>query len=206
MLDILPILVLAALPIITTSLPTTIVNPTTNATNTTYSVFSSLYSAPPDWSVIGDPLPSTPVILSIFLRPGDEKLYNETLTNIMIPGNPEYGHFLSGQELADLTKPKNTTIGTIRSWLIASGVPPGGIIPRVDGSSPELSVHCTVATAEDLLRTKYRFYERQVIGEVSLRALVYSVPANVAPLIMDIQPTNGFDEMQLSGHSAEGGH
>merc|ERR1719499_2317909 len=89
--------------------------------------------------------------MTIALKLRNVDILEERLLAAATPGNPEYGNWLSKQEVDGLTSPEQTTIEAVLDWHGASlaDYHPGGFIQRV----------VTVEEAEALLHSEYYVFE-----------------------------------------------
>jgi len=100
------------------------------------------------------------------------------------PGNPEYGHWLSKDEISDLTSPPQNVIDTVLEWHGSKleDYHDGGFIKRV----------VTVAEAEKLLNSEYHVFEHTSGDQVVRMLTTYGVESSVAPHISFASPTIRF--------------
>lgn len=120
-------------------------------------------------------------------------LFDQTLMEISDPNHPRYGQHLKREELKELIKPRAESTDAVLNWLKESGVASKDI--ETDGEW--INFVAPVSTAEKMMATTFKTYQSVVRGDIKrIRALQYSVPAEVREHIDMIQPTTRFGEMR----------
>lgn len=146
-------------------------------------------AAPGSWQMVGKPSPETTMTLQIALKQGDIQGLHAKLNDISDHNSPNYGRWLSKEEIEAFTAPKDDEAEKVHQWLSAAGVSQDAISqPSPDWIHVELPVH----KAEDLLKTEYSVFKHDSTGHTLARALQYSVPKSLHSAIDTIQPTVSF--------------
>jgi len=100
------------------------------------------------------------------------------------PGNPEYGAWLSKEEISELTSPPRDVIEHVLEWYGASpeDYHDGGFIKRI----------VTVEEAEKLLNSEYHVFEHTSGDQVIRMITNYGVESSIAPHISFASPSIRF--------------
>ncbi|CEJ87305.1 hypothetical protein VHEMI04372 [[Torrubiella] hemipterigena] len=146
-------------------------------------------AAPGSWQTVGKPSPETTMTLQIALKQGNIQGLHAKLNDISDHNSPNYGKWLSKEEIKAFTAPKDDDAEKVHQWLRAIGVSQDAISqPSPDWIHIELPVH----KAEELLKTEYSIFKHDATGRTMARALQYSVPKSLHSVIDTIQPTVSF--------------
>ncbi|XP_056408981.1 tripeptidyl-peptidase 1 isoform X2 [Hyla sarda] len=134
---------------------------------------------PPGWSP-AEHLPSSDsVILTFALKQQNVKKLEELLYRVSDPGSPDYGRFLSLEELRSLVQPSEDTLRTVRTWLEKHGV------VNCDGIATRDFLQCQMdaRTAEKLLPgarlIRYVKEEQSVVRSASPYSLNPEVASHI---------------------------
>jgi tripeptidyl-peptidase-1 len=155
-------------------------------------IFEEIRHIPEGWEQLSTPNPQQLVRLRIALRPQNVEKFEQTLLNISSPDNVLYGQHMSREEVSTMLRAADESRITVWSWLMAAGVPSQNIS---DHHRDWLQVTTQVQMAEMMLNNTFLWYREISSGHQRLRALQYSVPAEIAPHINVIQPTTRFGQM-----------
>ena len=109
-------------------------------------------------------------------------LIRETVAAVSDPRSQSYGEYLSTEEIDDLTKPLASDVEIVTKWLSAHN-----IFFLVQLGGRKVSVECSVAQAELLLRTSIRTLTNDKTNQKVVKALgQYSLPSAVHEVFADL--------------------
>jgi len=146
----------------------------------TYLDFEGI-AAKKGWKKLDRAEPTAQLEMTVALTLRNVDILEDRLLAAATPGNPEYGHWMTKEEVEELTSPDQNAIEAVLDWF---GAKPehyhsGGFIRRV----------VSVSEAETLLNSNYYVFEhtsgRQVIRMISS----YSVSGSVASHISFLTPS-----------------
>jgi tripeptidyl-peptidase-1 len=81
----------------------------------------------------------------------------DLLMDVAHPDSPAYGQHWTPEKVLDFFAPSESTVDSIRMWLVASGIAEDK--PRLSFNKGWIELNVTVASAERLLDTEYHIYE-----------------------------------------------
>ncbi|KAM4905514.1 tripeptidyl-peptidase 1 isoform 3-T4 [Sylvia borin] len=133
-------------------------------------------SVPPGWAHAGRVDPEHPVQLTFALRQRGTVHLARLVEAVSDPQSPQYGQYLSLEQVRDLVQPSPTTLMTVLKWLQGHGVEECRSVTTLDF----LECYLPASTAEHLLPGAQ--FHRYVQGQRSLvrSPLPYTVPAELA--------------------------
>ena len=144
---------------------------------------------PNGWADKGAPSANIALKMQIALKQQDMTGLEQTFLDVSNPKSPNYGKWLSKEELEKYTSPSSETVQAVTTWLTSNGIPAG----LIKQTSPDwLEVPISVVQMESLLDTKYTMYEDVQSGMQVPRTNNYSVPVGLHGHIDTIQPTTAF--------------
>ncbi|KAI3337037.1 Pro-kumamolisin [Xylariaceae sp. AK1471] len=108
------------------------------------------------------------------------------LKELSTPGSPNYGKWLTKEEVDALFPPTDRASAAVTSWLRSYGV------ERIHEQGSNIKFAAPVSTVNRLLNTTFAYYD--VAGLRKLRTTEYSVPDHVAPFVHLIHPTTFFGQ------------
>ncbi|KAH8165812.1 hypothetical protein CIB48_g2449 [Xylaria polymorpha] len=132
------------------------------------------------------PANSQMVTLQIDLALDNTSLLMEKLKNLSTPSSPNYGKWLTKEEVDALFPPTDGASAAVTSWLRGYGV------ERIHEEGSNIKFAAPVETLNRLLNTTFAYYN--VAGSRKLRTTEYSVPEAVAPFVQLIHPTTFFGQ------------
>ena len=155
---------------------------------------------PSQWNSIGVPDPENIVSRHIGLKQRNIEGLQRKLLDISNPESPNYGRWLSKEEVEKYTTPTAQTTNSVNSWLEAAGVDASSLHqPSPDWIQVTLPLH----QAEELLQARYSVYQDSHTGHTLVRTPDYSLPAMLHDHVDTIQPTTTFQSKQLVLHGQE---
>jgi len=119
-------------------------------------------------------------------------LVEQTLYDISSPDHHRYGKHLKKDELKELLRPDVRATQAVHGWLEKAGINHDKVIDRGE----MISFHATVAQAEFLLGTKFSVYQSTKREVQRVRALNYTIPANLHQYIETVQPVTRFGHIR----------
>jgi tripeptidyl-peptidase-1 len=152
-------------------------------------------SAPPQWVRTG-PAPDSHVINMQFgLKQQAMGSLVSKLDDISHPDSPNYGKWLSHEEVHAYTTPSQDSIQAVKSWLEAHGIKEK--VEKRSISGDWMTAEVTVAQARELLGdADFAVWQHRSTGEQLVRTTEYSVPRSVADHIDLIGPTTYFSQIR----------
>lgn len=160
------------------------------------SVFESVHQVPRGWTFVRNAYADESVKLRVSLKQQNvEDLYQKVM-EVSTPDHASYGQHYEGHELRSLLKPSEETSNVAISWLQDSN------ITAITDDGDYVLFTSSVETANKLLNTKFSWYSNAENQKV-IRALFYSVPAEVANHINFVQPTTRFGSLNALGSTVE---
>jgi len=115
----------------------------------TQRILGSLAPVPFGDTLIGPASSSTPLTLQVTLDPRDPTALSAMAEAVSTPGTPQYHHFLSAGQFAQLYGPTSATIAAVTTTLESEGLSVG----PVSGTDLSLPVTATVAQVEAAFST-----------------------------------------------------
>lgn len=144
---------------------------------------------PSKWTEAGNAHPQTTLELQIGLKQSNMEGLEAKMLDISNPSSPNYGKWLTREEIETYTKPQVESVDLVKLWLAAYDIPDTAISqPTADW----ITVKVPLSKAEELLSTSYSMYKDTVSGHVVPRTMEYSVPSLLHKHIDIIQPTTAF--------------
>ncbi|KAJ2995994.1 hypothetical protein NUW58_g1118 [Xylaria curta] len=137
----------------------------------------SKVSLPPNWQIM---------TLQIDLALDNTGRLEEKLKDLSTPSSPNYGKWLTKEEVDALFPPTDGASAAVTSWLRSHGV-----VHIREGNS-SIKFAAPVRTMNRLLNATFAYY--YVAGSRRLRTTEYSVPDRIAPFVQLIHPTTFFGE------------
>ncbi|KAI0446093.1 peptidase S8/S53 domain-containing protein [Xylaria telfairii] len=132
------------------------------------------------------PANSQMVTLQIDLALDNTDLLMEKLKDLSTPSSPNYGKWLTKEEVDALFPPTDGASAAVTSWLRGHGV------ERIHEEGSNIKFAAPVGTLNRLLNATFAYYN--VAGSRKLRTTEYSVPEAVAPFVQLIHPTTFFGQ------------
>ncbi|ATY60456.1 family S53 protease [Cordyceps militaris] len=146
--------------------------------------FGELKKLPSSWVATGAADSSAVIKAQIGIKQTNIKGLQDKLADIADPNSPNYGQWLSREEVAKYTAPAAADVAAVKAWLASSGITDVAM-PTNDWI--EFSV--PVSKMETLLGSKYEWFVHLETGEKVPRTKEFSVPQNLHSLIDVVTPT-----------------
>lgn len=153
--------------------------------------------APSAWKPAGKPHPESPMNLRIALKQNDIDGLQAKLRDIADHNSPNYGQWLSKDEVDAFTAPDTKALEAVTSWLKAAGIAESAI---TQPSSDWMHVQVPVSKAEELLKATYDIYSHETHESSLMRTLAYAIPQGLHQHIETIQPTTSFLSNEAKRH------
>jgi|EP01047_Picozoa_sp_COSAG01_P031622 tripeptidyl-peptidase-1 len=123
--------------------------------------------------------------ITIVLREQGQEEIRRMALSVSDPSSPEYGRFLTRDQVQDITRPKADHMSAVTAWLDSHGV---GF--KIQGVS-NLLVDIPAVTASKLFETTFHRAENRASGQALVRAADFSVPDEVAAATQSIFGLHG---------------
>ncbi|KAM0334167.1 hypothetical protein ACHAQA_001187 [Verticillium albo-atrum] len=124
------------------------------------------------------------ITLQIALKHQNIDQLESQLRAVSDPSSPDYGHYLSKDEVNELFSPSNESATAVEAWLTKAG------ITDVSKQGPIIDIVTTVEKANELLEADFAWFE--VEGSRKLRTTEYSIPDELEAHIDLVAPTTFF--------------
>ncbi|OAA74834.1 family S53 protease-like protein [Akanthomyces lecanii RCEF 1005] len=152
-------------------------------------LFHELKSIPSQWVSKGQADKNVPIKVQIGLKQSNIQGLQEKLLDISNPSSPNYGKWLSKEEVASYTAPAAGNVEAVKAWLASNGV--------TEVSQPTndwVEFTAPVSVMEKLLGTTYQMYTHpdSASAQGIPRTTEYSVPRNLHSIIDMVTPTTAF--------------
>lgn len=102
------------------------------------------------------------------------------------PRSSRYGKHYTSDEVAEMFAPSATTVDTVLSWLADAGIHESRISQSANRAW--LQFDASVEEMEQLLQTKYHFYEHVDGGRKHIGCEDYKIPASVSQHVDYVTP------------------
>ena len=144
---------------------------------------------PSSWIPKGSPHPEMAMHMQIALKQGNRGGLQSKLQDISDPKSPNYGKWLSKEEVEGFTRPSEESLKLVKLWLSSYGIPEKSLTQ----ATPDwIEVKVPVSKAEAMLSSKFSLYHDSVSGKTAPRTTEYSIPLLLHDHIDTIQPTTSF--------------
>ncbi|KAJ6784771.1 hypothetical protein PWT90_05731 [Aphanocladium album] len=146
--------------------------------------FGELTKMPSKWVATGHAASEATIKAQIGIKQSNIKGLQEKLADIADPNSPNYGKWLSKEEVEKYTAPAEADVAAVKSWLASAGI--------TDVAMPTndwLEFSVPVSKMESLLGSKYEWFVNVETGQKVPRTKEFSVPQNLHSLIDVVTPT-----------------
>jgi tripeptidyl-peptidase-1 len=164
-----------------------------------YEVFEKIRQIPEGWRETDIPVdPSSTIDMRIHMAQQNKKEFTKQFLDISTPGHELYGQHMSREQIKLMLQPTDDTVSKLLAWLEANN-----LRERATVDADWVNVAITVEEAENLLQTRYSYYENPATDSTVLRTLTVMVPKEMVGAIDLIQPTTffGFKPQKSTIHS-----
>lgn len=110
------------------------------------------------------------------------------LMDVSTPSSPQYGQWLSKEEVGSFVTPKRETATAVKEWLAANGLNATVLSPFGDW----IGFETTVSHANVLFDADYSTFVHDGSGKSAIRTLAYSIPASLTAHLQLVHPTISF--------------
>lgn len=110
------------------------------------------------------------------------------LMEVSTPSNPQYGQWLSKEEVGTFVTPKPETVTAVNEWLTTNGLNATVLSPFGDW----LGFETTVSQAKELFDAEFSTFVQDGSGKSVIRTLAYSIPASLEDYLDVVHPTITF--------------
>ncbi|KAM3544603.1 hypothetical protein ARSEF1564_002471 [Beauveria bassiana] len=146
--------------------------------------FGELKKLPSSWVATGAADSNAVIKAQIGIKQNNIKGLQDKLSDIANPDSPNYGKWLSKEDVDKYTAPAEADVAAVKAWLASSGITD---ITMPTNDWLEFSV--PVSKMESLLGSKYEWFVHLETGEKVPRTKEFSVPQNLHSLIDVVTPT-----------------
>ncbi|KAH9173053.1 family S53 protease [Lactarius sanguifluus] len=124
----------------------------------------------------------------IALVQNDTEGLQTKLMDISTPSSPQYGQWLSKEEVGAFVTPKRETVTAVKEWLAANGLNATVLSPFGDW----IGFETTVSHANLLFDADFSTFVHDGSGKGAIRTLAYSIPASLSDHLQLVHPTISF--------------
>ena len=133
------------------------------------------------WAEAAYHVPSDKALtLAVVVKEQGKEEINKVATAVSTPGDVMYGQFLTQQQIDDITRPLESDMSAVTSWLDANGVS-----YAVRGIS-RVDVRTTVGQASDLFSTSFHVAKNYATEQKLVRAGTYTIPSDIEESVATI--------------------
>ncbi|UZJ54925.1 hypothetical protein CBS101457_004245 [Exobasidium rhododendri] len=152
-------------------------------------------AAPTQWIRRGPAPDAQMMTLQIGLKQRAIDTLEEELADIADPDSPNYGKWMTQDQVNSYMQPESRSVEVVRRWLADNGVEEQ--VSKRSISGDWMNAQVSVAKARDLLgNADFAVWEHRATGEQLIRAIEYSVPRSVSDHIDLIGPTTYFNQVR----------
>ena len=116
--------------------------------------------------------------MSIVLKTHNTDLGVETLLRISDPTSPDYGQYLSAEDVARMFEPKPNAVAKVMEWLGTSGINRSHV--NLAHGGDHLSLNLSVQEATLLLETTFYHQTHHETGQEQVACQYYHIPESLA--------------------------
>ncbi|OAA55092.1 Peptidase S8/S53, subtilisin/kexin/sedolisin [Cordyceps fumosorosea ARSEF 2679] len=110
----------------------------------------------------------------------------DLLLKVSDPNSADYGKHYTEDQVVSTFAPETETVDTVKSWLVASGIPADGI--KLSQNKGWLTFETTTGKLETLLDAKYSQYSHPTRKGTYIGTDTYKLPSSVADHVDFVQP------------------
>ncbi|KAI0635010.1 subtilisin-like protein [Trametes polyzona] len=171
------------------------------AASTIFRVQEAHSAVPSGFTRVGPAAPETTLSLRLALAQGDPDSLVDALYRVSDPDSPDYGKYLSKEEVEKFIAPKSKTLTAVNGWLEDNGLAARPLSHAGDW----LAVDVPVAKANELFNTNFSLFRHTATGADTVRTLEYSLPNVLQGHVDLVHPTISFPvpvvQSSLSRHA-----
>ncbi|KAH9915907.1 family S53 protease [Fomitopsis serialis] len=145
-------------------------------------------AAPSGYTLISSASPDTVLNLRVALVQSNIDGLLDTLYDVSDPESPNYGEYLTKEEVEAYVKPTQDSVEAVNAWLGDNNLTATPVSPSGDW----VEVNIPVSKANELLDTDFSVFRHEVTGTQTIRALQYSIPVDLAEHVDLIHPITSF--------------
>ncbi|KAH9059257.1 subtilisin-like protein [Lactarius vividus] len=131
----------------------------------------------------------------IALVQNDTEGLQTKLMDVSTPSSPQYGQWLSKEEVGTFVTPKPETVTAVNEWLATNGLNATVLSPFGDW----IGFETTVSHANVLFDADFSTFVHDGSGKSAIRTLAYSIPASLGDHLQLIHPTTSFPTLNDIG-------
>lgn len=168
---------------------------------TQYDVFEKIAQIPNGWVELPYEVERfREMSMRIHLTQQNVAEFEKHVIDISSPKHPSYGAHMNAHQVKMMLAPRAETVSSVVSWLEQNGFG-----DRLEVENDWIFFPITIAEAEELFQTTYRYYKNTDDNRVVARTLSVNLPKNLLGHVSMIQPTTMFGMKKLKStiHSIE---
>lgn len=131
--------------------------------------------------------------LHILLNHARRAELDQLILDIATPSHPEFGNFLSREQLKEYHQPSESALGDTKAWLEGNNISSGAY--QIVHFGDQISLKISVKEAEALLDTTFYEFTRDGQSHGIIRAKQYSLPKYLHKHISTIVPVVRLPEL-----------
>ncbi|KAI9453962.1 subtilisin-like protein [Lactarius psammicola] len=155
-------------------------------------------AVPENWESLGHPSAGTTIDLYLALKPHHEDALTDALDEISNPRDPNYGAYLSKEQVAQLVAPHPDTLELVNRWLEDHDVPSSSVSTALGGDWLVV-IGVPLLQANDILGASYQLYQHLETNDTVLRTVSYSLPQALHGHVQTVVPTTYFGSPRTQG-------
>ena len=138
------------------------------------------------WAAAASHVPrDTALTVTIVVKERGGEEVNKVAIAVSTPGNAKYGQFLTQHQIDDLTRPLESDMSAVTSWLDTNGAS-----HAVRGIS-RVDVRTTVGQAAVLFSTSFHVAKNHATAQKLVRAGTYTIPAGIEESVATVFGLHG---------------
>ncbi|KAH9915488.1 family S53 protease [Fomitopsis serialis] len=145
-------------------------------------------AAPSGYTLISSASPDTVLNLRVALVQSNIDGLLDTLYDVSDPESPNYGEYLTKEEVEAYVKPTQDSVEAVYAWLGDNNLTATPVSPSGDW----VEVNIPVSKANELLDADFSIFRHEATGMQTIRALQYSIPVDLAEHVDLIHPIISF--------------
>jgi len=135
------------------------------------------------WRKVGNAKDTDEINLIIAVKQSNTAELERIFWDVSNPASPNYGKYLTNDEVHQLVKPSADSLKSVVAWLASNGI----YVPSsaFSGSKDFIHITTTAAVASRMLGTKYELYAHATSSRLTIKAAVgdYEIPKHLQPHI-----------------------
>ncbi|KAG0239375.1 family S53 protease-like protein [Mortierella sp. GBAus27b] len=151
-----------------------------------YDTFETFNNIPEPWALEGPASPDEVLPFRIALKQQNLPEFEKRFYEISSPDHPDYGKFMTADEIHKMLDPAPESFDLVHSWLKAFGI-------EATQEHEWLKFDLPVSQAQVLLQTSFNLYRNDKEGTSTIATPTYSLPKGIHGLIGYVYPSTFVD-------------